>query len=453
MLPFTVAADTAAPSPVTGVAANVLEGQVVVQWNPVASDPIEYYRVYYSSESILENDGLYDDFESTEGDETTLTFIPPRGGALYVAVIAVSTSGQESAFFTEEARVELDEPKDLAPTGVFKDGEQVDTPPPADTTSVRLLKAEVTSPEEIVVTFSSSITVDRERAPEGLSITDADDKKLQIKSIVIDAKTVTIKTVAQKKGAVYNVAFQEPFEGRSGQALDENDRSVLVTGHSEGEEDAPEAPAPVTRTVNPQEPPDLANVTITPQMEPTGAYTITLEWDPLDNSPGDLYGIVAYQTRDGRNFGPPSLLPTDVRGVTLNGVTPGFFGIYLQVANVYGFVSPGIFQYSSLPVYIPGYGLQGNLSFGSTDAAGNPVQPIDIVDEPEEGEPETISLEVITEDSPVQEIEGVNHAAAYDQSLRINWKNAVILAGGVATVLVLTIGGFVLIAKKNSSTV
>lgn len=449
MLPI-IAVAQAAPSPVTGVDANVLGDEVVVQWDPVTSDPIEYYRVYYSSESILNNDGLYDDFEVTEGDNTTLTFIPPGGGLLYVAVIAVATSGLESEFFTEEDMVEL-EAKDLPPTGVFKDVDDDAPPPPlkppADTSKVRLLKGTVTSPTEIVIEFSSSLTVEADRAPEGLKIEAPGGKKLQIKSIIIDAKTVTIKTVTQTKGTVYNVQFSEPFEGKSGQPLDADDRSVLVTGHAEGA-DAPPPPPP-GRVANPQEPPDLQNVTIVPQIQQNGAYTITLEWEPVDNTPGDLYGIIAYQTRDGQTFGPPGLLPIDVRGVTLNDVTPGFFGIYLQTANMYGYTSPGVFQYVTLPTYVPGYGFYGDLTFGSAGADGSPTE--DLSEKQEIPVEEMAELAPVADDAPMHTLEGVDHSATYKSATRINWQRALILASSVAGVFVVVIGGFVIATKNNGS--
>ena len=454
-----------APSAVMGVDATLQNGEVSVSWTAVSSDPIEYYRVYYSAESILDNDGLYDDFEVTDGDETTLTFLPPLGsGDLYIAVIAVAQNGLESEFFTDEARLELDaEP--LPPTGVFKDYDEdkaptgqkpPSLPPVTGSATARLLKGSVATPEKMVIEFSASMTVDSARAPEGLQIEGPGRTVLQIKNITIEAKTITITTEVQERGTVYNVQFSEPFEGRAGQKLDADDRSVLLTGHADGKNPVPTAPP--QRVSDPMAPPDLENVTIVPELQPNGAYLVTLQWT-VDNTPGDLYGIVVYQTRDGQTFGPPSLLPIDIGGVQLADVTPGFFGMYLQTINSYGYVSPGIFQYANLPIYIPGYGFYGDLTFGSMNADGevqfNEVDPkgVPLGDEVAV-EPENITtLEVITEDTPMETLEGVDHSAAFDEStLRMNWKLVTLITSAVAVLIILIVGGIALTAKKNSST-
>ena len=445
-----------APSAVTGLDAQVFQGEIVVQWDAITSDPIDYYRVYYSGESILDNEGLYDDFEVTDGDKTTLNFLPPMGAdELYIAVIAVSINGMESEFFTEEARVVIDE-EPLPPTGVFKDYDENKSPEeqkPVDIPSVqtggataRLLKGTVINPEKIVIEFSASMTVDSDRAPEGLKIDGPGGTSLQIKNITLEAKSIAITTETQERGTVYNVKFSEPFEGRSGQPLDLEDRSVLVTGHADGKDPAPpEPPAPPARVSDPMAPPDLQNVTIVPELQANGAYSVTLQWT-IDNTPGDLYGIVAYQTRDGQTFGPPSLLPIDIGGVQLADVTPGFFGIYLQTINIYGYVSPGIFQYVNLPQYIPGYGFYGDLTFGSMNADGEVL--FDEVEEVEEVPENIATLDAITAET----LEGVDHSAAFDEAaLQLNWKLVTLIASAVAVLIILIMGYIALTSKKNGS--
>ena len=439
------------PSAVTGIVAQKLDDDVVVQWDTVSSDPIAYYRVYYSEESILENDGLYDDFEVTEGNETSLSFpAPDNTAALFVAVIAVGSDGLESEFFTEEARIELDADP-LPPTGVFT---ELDDPEPRENTpeesqpvqssSVRLLKAHVPTPESIVIAFSSAMTVDPVRAPEGLKIEGPDGAPLQIKHITIDGKTITIATEVQERGMVYNVLFSEPFEGQSGAPLDSIDRSVLISGHDEGKEPLPQ---PTVRTVDPSAPPDLENITIVPEAQPNGAYTVTLQWT-VDNTPGDLHGIVAYQTRDGSTFGPPDLLPIAIGGVQLQNVTPGFFGIYLQTINNFGYVSPGVFQYVSLPVYIPGQGFQGDLTFGSMNAD----EPV-VFDETEEVVPEKIAtLDAITDETETAVIEGVDHSAAFtDEMPALQWRLITLIASVTAVIIVVIIGALTMSARMKRS--
>ena len=440
----------AAPSAVGGIAATANGSEITATWNSVTSDPIAYYRVYYSEISILENAGLFDDFETTEGNETTLTFTAPLGvDTLYVTAIAVSENGLESELFLEEAHIEISS----APTAPTPTPAPVPTQAPAPTTTVipentsedvRLLKTEVVSPTEIITTFSAMVTVDQANAPKGLKIEGPSGDNLQIKSITINQKTITILTEPQTRGTVYNVQFSEPFEGKNGSPLDASDRSALITGHSDGVE--PPVVAPV-RAVDPMSPPDITDVALVPHIQQNGAYTVTMEWT-VDNTPGDLHGIVVYQTRDGQTFGPPSLLPIDIGGVQLQDVTPGFFGLYIQTINVYGYVSPGVFQYASLPQYIPGYGFYGDLTFGSMDSEGNVL--FDEIDESEEEVAGNIAtIEVISEDSPLQEIEGVDHSAAAEEVAGLHWKNAAVLAGGSSVVVLMLVSAFVFVPRMR----
>lgn len=463
-----------APSAVTGVTASGVGGEISVEWDAISSDPIAYYRVYYSGESILDNNGLYDDFEVTEGDETSLTFLPPLGmDMLYVAVIGVAQNGLESEFFIDEAIV--DTTTAVAPLPVIappppsipeapkppKSSQPpvIDTPPPAQTggATAKLLKGSVLTPESIRIEFSASMTVDSAEAPKSLKIEAPGGKKLQIKKITIEAKTITITTEIQERGTVYNVQFSEPFAGRAGQPLDRDDRSVLVTGHSNGKDPVAVAPPPPVRVADPMAPPDLQDITIVPELQANGAYTVTLRWT-IDNTPGDLYGIVAYQTRDGQNFGQPNLLPIDISGVQLADVTPGFFGIYLQTVNTYRYVSPGVFQYVNLPMYIPGYGFYGDLTFGSMNA-GDDVA-FEEVDETEDAsafskatadkEVHLTTLDAITDTTVTQPLEGVDHSAAFDAStLKINWRLMTLIAS-VVTVLVIVIVGYIALTSKRS---
>lgn len=431
-----------APPPVTGVTAEAINGQVVVQWNPVTTDPIDYYRVYYSNYSILENDGLYDDFEVTKGDETNLTFVPPPDlNDLYIAVIAVATSGEESEYFTEETYIKVSTGGPAVPPPK-PTPENPEIPEIPEHTTLKLLKGTVTSPTEMQMEFSTSITVDAEGAPKGLKITRSDGSLLHISGITIEGKIVTIRTETQKKGVVYNVQFSEPFVGKNGQPLDADDRAVLVTGHADGSAATMRSNTtttlgqPTGRVSNPYAPPELENLSIVPQVQPNGAYTVTVEWT-VDNTPGDLYGIVAYQTRDGQTFSPPSLLPVDIRGVQLQNVTPGFFGLYLQTINVYGVTSTGAFQYITLPEYVPGQGFRGDLT-------ATPVTTDDT---------DMATLDVISDDTKTMPIEEATKLAAEPKQVAsFDWKVGSILATVVATAIVLFVALCSMCMRRNCST-
>lgn len=439
--------------PVTGITAQALNGQVVVQWNPIKSVPISYYRVYYSNYSILQNDGLYDDFEVTSNDETTLTFVPPaQFNDLYIAVIAVSQGGAESEYFTEETYVKV---STGGPAEPLPDDPTLPDIPEHNT--LKLLKAQALSPTEIRTEFSLSVTVDPTRAPEGLTIVKPDGSELAIREIEIREKEILIRTETQEKGIVYNIKFSEPFVGKNGQPLDPEDRTVLVSGHPDGkqsvlqaqeppqQQEPPLPPLPVQNTetpvTDPYSPPDIANVQFTSTPQPDGHYTVTMEWT-VDNASDDLYAVVVYQTRDGQMFGPPSLLPLDIRGVQLQGVTPGFFGLYVQTLNVYGYVSQGVFRYDTLSALPPASALQGNVT--GIDLAAD-IQRAGLaqlqLDEPE------------VQKTPVEHVTEPLAGAAPSEHTRIDWGAATVMAGVTASLMILLIASFVMFAKRMGGSI
>src|SRR3989338_9813623 len=107
VLSWPFSAHAAPPEGVSGIFAANKGGTVHVQWNaPQEGEDIASYRVYYSQESILQNGGQYDDFETTDGAviEHDLKDAP-RVNPLFISVLAVSSTGEESRFFLEEVSV------------------------------------------------------------------------------------------------------------------------------------------------------------------------------------------------------------------------------------------------------------------------------------------------------------------------------------------------------------
>lgn len=102
--PFSALADT--PANVTGLSARFEGGQVTVRWDEVEN--ADTYRVYYGQKSILDNDGAYDDFMTTDGGDTelVLTDLPPYQ-KIFIAVLAVNADGEESLSFVEEVQLDV----------------------------------------------------------------------------------------------------------------------------------------------------------------------------------------------------------------------------------------------------------------------------------------------------------------------------------------------------------
>ncbi len=104
-----IAALAAAPSAVSGLSGNAQpDGSIIIRWAALPDPTIVLYRLYYSAESILDSEGLYDDYEETEGPVSEFVFYnPPKQTSLFVTVLAVNSSGEESEAFAEEVRVDI----------------------------------------------------------------------------------------------------------------------------------------------------------------------------------------------------------------------------------------------------------------------------------------------------------------------------------------------------------
>jgi len=98
----------APPSYVVGLQAEYQNGKINLSWAPQPGENIANYYIYYSFESILGNEGLFDDFLTTPDAQNSFEFTPPIGyDTLYFAVAAVNPTGEEGDLLTEEIMVNV----------------------------------------------------------------------------------------------------------------------------------------------------------------------------------------------------------------------------------------------------------------------------------------------------------------------------------------------------------
>lgn len=370
----------------TGLQADFEGADIVVSWEKIKDEPVAYYRVYYSGESILDNDGVYDDFDQTDGPKSQYTFsgLPP-GSNLYVAVLAVNEQGEESAAFAEEVSISVplasgenasSVPFDLS---VFDDivssGDAGVTPSSQSSASaspeavkavddalqqaladqananvdqfggvLHLLGAKAESATTVSLTFSHEITVAPESAPQAFKVIRSAGGELAIRKLTIDGMNVMIETAPQERGTVYELRVSEPLTGKKNEPLDATDRQTLFMGHPTGSE--PAAPVPVDTqpkgTVEKPENPTGLRLKATPSND--GLYTVDVRWDNADITGGLSYYLLAQSLDEGATFSEPQALPASMAGAELKGVYPGNFGIKLQAVNLPGNASEGIFK-------------------------------------------------------------------------------------------------------------
>lgn len=462
------------PPAVTGLAGAARGREIVLTWDPSPDPSVTSYNVYYSSQSILENAGLYDDFENTGSPAATFALPVPNLSAeeIFIAVLAVNGLDEEGAAFDDEIAIGLTganagKPAYIAPGDAVPEGMTAEPPQMFATDgALHLLSAQALSPTQILLTFSNPIEIAPAYAPQAFRIVDARGVLLPIRSMLIDQERAAADTETQTRGAVYEVRLSEPLAGVPSLPLDATDRSAFFAGHPDGLTESPAQPpaqqqqqTPVPAQQPPSTPPitvpsqpacprdpyavpDVQNFTMAHEPQTDGSYTVTARWT-ADNSCGDLIGFVALQTRDrGLSFGPPELLPIDIAGAILRGVTPGEFGLALYAINQYGFVSQnGAFGNLSLPFTAGSnftYPFGGAISIEYIPLADGNVRWEVIPDSP----PQAGTGATETPQGPfpvtIAEPAAAPHAAAPSRTKIDPTRLAVVLVSGFALVLAAT---------------
>lgn len=349
----------AAPDSVSGITAKLQPDGIAVQWDKVDGD-ISMYRVFYSHASILNNGGLYDDFEEAAGTDTThlLRNVPPTND-VYVAVLAVNAAGEESPYFTEEAHVALameptqamssvpTMPSSVMPTTTSSMPVAMPSSMMAPTEDVlRLLSVEAISATGVVLHFSHVITVDPARATEAVTIETASGTKLAMKRFIVQGNELHIDTADQERGTVYKVTVGIAIgaTGSAGQrlAISPDQAPVLFSGHPTGHMPS-SMPSSTTSTATRTEVQQLRL-----RAQPVGSvYRVETTWQPAG---GMVKGYSVAQTTDGgKTFGEAKVVQPEERDLIVNSVPAGTFGVRIKTIYTDDTMSKGIVQTIQLP--------------------------------------------------------------------------------------------------------
>ncbi|MFH0851917.1 MAG: hypothetical protein V1876_04180 [Candidatus Peregrinibacteria bacterium] len=354
-----------APGTVVGVQAQAqADGSILVQWTPVLGD-IAAYRIYFSQKSILENNGYYDDVETTDGPAANhvLRSVPQSFPTVYVGVMAVNAQGEESPYFMEEVRVDRAVTQTASSASAFSSNTQAPvssfsspaTQASSTALSLHLLSVQALSATHISLVFSAVPVINPAQAPAAFSIIDAQGTPLPIEQLTIEGRNVTVQTIRQAAGTIYQMRLTEPLVGEGGLPLDRIDRTAFFTGHSMGlsaEEEAARTPMLQQQTILPpgmgqSQPgslPDVMNLRLDAGPQANQLFTVTGRWEYDPATPEGAF-VVVRQSRDGgRTFGTPEFLPGNLDGVQIPNVTPQNFGLIVYIADAEGHSSPGVFR-------------------------------------------------------------------------------------------------------------
>lgn len=334
----------AAPQNVSGITAVNESGKVRVTWTQLSDPDITSYRIFYSHTSILQNGGLYDDFESTDGSVNNhlIQSIPPVD-ELYVSVLAVNSKGEESPYFFEEAHVML-------------------TDNAGQTDEFRLLNAEAISATGVTLHFSHPVSIPQDRALEAIMIENGSGVKLPMRRYVIEGSTVTVHTAVQERSVVYRIALGQVITGKGANnatiMLSADQTPILFMGHISGV-------APTSGTVNPTPTTpgvvmDVTQLRLSAQPDSATTYAVEATWQAPAGV--QVAGYSVSQSIDGgRTFSTPQMIAHTAGTVKIPGVPPGTYGVLVKVLSTDNNVSRGIMQVINLPG-TPATNTQGNVT-------------------------------------------------------------------------------------------
>lgn len=353
------------PPNVQGVTASYVGQTLTVNWQPVA-DPagIDFYRIYYSRTSILNNQGNFDDLVKTNGPVTTYSFDkPPYGGKpLYVSVMAVNKAGVESEAFASEASAQMTDgggaqssaQMSIASSTANAPGlivgtmvSSADSSVPSSTAMggppLTVQSVVAVSMTGVSIAFSAPVGANA-LVPATYLFVDGSGTLLAISKVEQqDPTTVLLTTGAQTPGRVYSYTFMDAVAGQDGTVM----QKPLPEGTFTGFGAVTPTPAPIVVDRTPPE--DATNLALAPSMQANRLYDVHAVWTASLNTAGDLANYFVYTTRDGVHFSVGAPLETSATDTVVRGVAPGTFGVKVTTKDASGNESSGIVSMTNLP--------------------------------------------------------------------------------------------------------
>ena len=348
----------AAPSAVKNVSAiTEADGKVKITWEKLPdSDAIAYYRIYFSKRSILAHAGSYDDFEAASGErgDHILSFIP-KVGPLYIAVLAVNTSGEETSIIESEVLVEglaLPEETDVEDSSSGVEPEpaaetegslvpSVRSEPSSDmrTSGFHVVSTQVVSPTRIVLSFNEPVTVNPAEALVGFAITTPQGDALRIQRLTIEGPGITIDTAMQEKGRDYRIVLGSsvhPME-RPTEAIGEDDPAASFIGHPAGSagDTGKNGEASIADGVG--------SIELSAADGPEKTFVITAQWSAPKTFTPIEYRVM--QSTDlGRHYSAPQTVTGNTTAVRFENVKTRSFGVAVQAVDEKGRLSELVFR-------------------------------------------------------------------------------------------------------------
>lgn len=385
-----IATAATVPANVKSVQAKAQGNALALTWAPV--EGAASYRIYYSHESILGNQGNYDDFQPTTNADTSYTFTsaPLSAPAIYFGVLAVDATGVESEGFEVETSVTLtaSQPSTNMPViGASSSAPAMTTSTPSQTvqsmpsttsTPFAMLAVESTSSTGVIVAFSKTIKSDLVLNPSYFIITTVSGTVLPITRVEMGAQSALLHTRPQTPGESYTLGLLNAIQAQDGTNLTPSAPRVWFGGFSNVPMGASSSAASMPSStsysrspLNPNPPPtqqpvvrDPQSLQLNAQAQKDGTYAVSARWVEV---PG-AQGYVLYTSADGKQYIKSSIVDATQNSVEYSRVKPGDFWLKVAAKDNLGNESAGIARAVSLPA--SGLGLLA-VMMGAGAAAGS----------------------------------------------------------------------------------
>lgn len=338
---------------VTGIRAVERDGTVVVSWNKVDGD-VKAYRVFYSHASILEQGGVYDDYEDAAGDvsEHALSAVPPVQ-TLYVSVLAVGHDDTESPFFMEEAFVRLS--GQPAATPAKSENEAGSPTVPVQSATLQFLSAVSTSATGVTLTFSHPLSIPEEYKLQAFAIKDGSGAALGIARYRLEGNTAVLDTGVQRPGTVYQATIHASIAGKT-------------PGGTVVPQDAATSPLLFTGNATDASAPEVGGLKLAAK-----GRTVEATWTLPAATIRELR--IEQSIDGGRTFGAPARLDKSAKGVAIPNVTAARFTLLVRTVGLDGSVSRGAAQTITLAGGGQSSSKASSSSKSSSSASSKPATP------------------------------------------------------------------------------
>jgi hypothetical protein len=385
-----------AEAKVTGITLQAAPNVISIEWQAPMGTQVSKYKVYYAHESILENNGRFDDAEETVGSETSLVLMDMKNRGftgsetIFVTVTPIDANGQEHMNLAEEESTTVNipgSPTHSAPT-------------------VGLSHAISQTGDRVLLHFSGPVLVP-ETGDALFTITnDTTGEQVEVLSLNTIESDVLLTTAPLTARTRYTVQVSNAVSAADGTELDSGKLSAVFIARGDAtapQAQPPAAPAepapaplppapsavapalpdeptgapspmpeavpaaplppaplptppvssPTPGIVPPQDvtpPEDATQLTLEKVLQSDGNYTVRASWQESLNSAGDLASYHLYESKNrGIDYVGPAAIRSTVTSTTIANVPPGTLTLKITASDHTGNESEGVEEMIILP--------------------------------------------------------------------------------------------------------